>query len=181
MYVVWVYAIHIYHPIFFKTGKMDWIHHVPVYILNTMMFTVLTGPAFQAQVCILTGIPGGIDYLLQVVEGQGCLSRAIYKGWSSWINTYVRAPLAYLTGYVGILGLCWQREEASLWQSVVCVLMGVHACWNAPFFGRQAVEANIVDIVNRHELVGGSLKLPKVRSLSGKDPKPTALSKADLL
>jgi hypothetical protein len=48
------------------------------------------------------------------------------------------------------------------------VAMGVHACWNAPFFGRQAVEANIVDIINRFNLVGGDLKLPKVRALSGK-------------
>ena len=49
MYLVWIYAIHIYHPIFFKTGKMDWVHHVPVYILNTLMFSVLSGPVFQFQ------------------------------------------------------------------------------------------------------------------------------------
>ena len=35
IFVGWVYALHIYHPIFFKTGLMDWVHHVPVYILNT--------------------------------------------------------------------------------------------------------------------------------------------------
>ena len=35
-----VYAVHIYHPIFFSTGRMDWIHHTPVYILNTLIFTI---------------------------------------------------------------------------------------------------------------------------------------------
>ena len=43
----------------------------------------------------------------------------------------------------------------------------------------QAVEANIVDIVNRYSLVGGELKLPKVRALSGKTPtSPPPLDKS---
>ena len=157
------------HPIFFRTGTMDWVHHVPVYVLNTLMFSVLSGPAFQFQACILTGIPGGVEYLLQVIEGEGLLSRALYKDYSSWINTHIRAPLGWLGGYICLVGWlrAWQAGGASLWQSIVFVGMGVHACWNAPFFGRQAIEANIVDIVNRFALVGGELKLPKVRALSG--------------
>ena len=35
LFMCWVFALHVYHPIFFKTGMMDWVHHVPVYILNT--------------------------------------------------------------------------------------------------------------------------------------------------
>ena len=137
MYLVWIYAIHIYHPIFFKTGKMDWVHHVPVYVLNTLMFSVLSGPVFQFQACVLSGIPGGVDYLLQVFEGQGYLSRSLYKDWASWINIYVRAPFGYISGYVCIVGLFSRLGEATIWQCVVFVGMGVHACWNAPFFCRQ--------------------------------------------
>ena len=54
------------HPIFFKTGMMDWVHHVPVYILNTAMFSVRCGDAILLKALILCGIPGGIDYFLQV-------------------------------------------------------------------------------------------------------------------
>jgi hypothetical protein len=50
MFMVWVYAIHIYHPIMFRTNAMDWIHHVPVYILNTLMFSCLAGNIFALQV-----------------------------------------------------------------------------------------------------------------------------------
>ena len=71
LYLVWVYAIHIYHPIFFKTNVMDWIHHIPVYILNTLMFSTLSGPVFQLHAMILTGVPGGIEYFLLVLEGEG--------------------------------------------------------------------------------------------------------------
>jgi len=170
IYLAWTYAIHIYHPIFFKTGTMDWVHHIPVYTLNTLMFSVLSGPAFQLQACILTGIPGGVDYFLQVLEGEGLLSRALYKELGSWINTHIRAPLGWLSGYICLVGLyrASQAGEASSWQTIVFFLLGLHACWNAPFFCRQAVEANILDTVNRFRLVGGELKLPKVRALSGK-------------
>ena len=53
---------------------------------------------------------------------------------------------------------------------------GVHAAWNPPYFCRQAVEANVVDVINRFSdsLTVGSIKLPKVRALSGKAPKPAA-------
>ena len=64
IFVCWVYALHIYHPIFFKTGKMDWVHHVPVYILNTLMFSVRCGDVISFMCPILCGVPGGIDYLL---------------------------------------------------------------------------------------------------------------------
>jgi len=55
--------------------------------------------------------------------------------------------------------------------------MGVHAMWNAPFFGKNAIEANVVDIVNRFDLSGSSsdkskmISLGKVQSKSGKTNK----------
>ena len=93
LFMVWIYACHIYHPIFFRTGVMDWIHHVPVYILNTLCFTIPSCNAIHLQSLIMMGIPGGLDYLLQVLEGEGKLSRAYYKELCSMINVYVRAPL----------------------------------------------------------------------------------------
>ena len=74
----------------------------------------------------------------------------------------------------------WDLNPAP-YQTFTFVLMGVHACWNSQFFGRQAVEANIVDVVNRFDMRGNSgedaasrkaaVKLPKVRALSGKLPR----------
>lgn len=173
VFLAWIYAIHIYHPIFFKTNVMDWIHHTPVYLLNTAMFSVLSGPVFQLQGLILTGFPGGLDYLLQALEGEGLLSRGLYKELASSINVYVRAPLGFVSGYICLVGLWHHSAESTVWQSIVFIGMGVHACWNAPFFGRQAIEANIVDIVNRFSLVGGSLKLPRVRAFSGRSAEAT--------
>jgi len=188
MYLCWVFALHVYHPIFFRTGMMDWIHHIPVYIVTVSIFGCLYGDVFCLQTIILTGVPGGLDYLLLVFEGEGWLSRAKYKDYSAMINNWVRAPLGFLSGYICFIGLYHQLQNpdpentATSYQIFVFVLMGIHALWNPPFFGRQAIEANVVDIINRFEMVGVAgkgtdkkkpIKLPKVRALSGKAPKNT--------
>ena len=54
-----------------RAWRQDWIHHVPVYILNTLMFSVRAGDVILLQALVMTGIPGGVDYLLPVVEGDG--------------------------------------------------------------------------------------------------------------
>jgi hypothetical protein len=176
MFMCWCLAIHVYHPIFFRTGAMDWIHHVPVYILNTLMMGCLSGEVFCLQACIMTGIPGGLDYLLLVLEGEKLLSRATYKSLSAYINNWFRAPLGFISGYTCLVGLVhqWDQSNITVYQKVVFGLMGIHGMWNPPFFGRQTIEANIVDIVNRFDLHGSStdrkkaVSLGKVRALSGR-------------
>jgi hypothetical protein len=178
LYMAWIYALHVYHPIFFKTGLMDWIHHVPVYILNTLCFSIPSSDAVLLQALIMVGIPGGLDYLLQVFEGEGRLSRGRYKELCSEINIWCRAPLGAIGSYVCLVGLYHGWGDATAYQRFVLILLGVHAGWNPPFFCRQAVEANIIDTINRYGLSGASgregLKLPKVRSLCGTEGKAAA-------
>lgn len=173
VYMCWIYALHIYHPIFFKTGTMDWVHHVPVYVVTTLMFSVPSCDAVHLQSLVLTGIPGGLDYFLQVLEGQGLLGRAAYKEHCCVINTWLRAPLGAVSAYVCLLGLYHGWAHCTTWEAFVYFVLGIHAVWNPPFFCRQAVEANVVDCVNRFGLSTAELKLPKVRALSGREAKRT--------
>jgi len=175
-FICWCFALHVYHPCFFSTGAMDWIHHTPVYILNFLMYGCLFSDTFHLQALIMTGLPGGIDYLLLVLEGEGVIKRAVYKQWSAYINNWCRAPVGFVSGYICLLGLYHQhgRVQTTSFQCVVFVLMGVHAMWNPPFFGRQTIEANIVDIINRFDMHGNSadkkqgISLTKVRAKSGR-------------
>jgi hypothetical protein len=76
------------------------------------------------------------------------------------------------------VGLYHGWHDATAYQRFVLILLGVHAGWNPPFFCRQAVEANIVDTINRYELKGAAgrdgLKLPKVRALCGTERRAAA-------
>ena len=179
LYLCWIFAIHVYHPIFFKTGVMDWIHHVPVYILNFLMFGCMSADIFDLQGIIMTGIPGGLDYLFLVMEAEKAMKRSTYKGISASINNWFRGPCGIVSGYSCLLGLYLQwdnvgTEALSRYQAGVFFFLGVHAVYNPPFFGRQAIEANIVDTINRYKMVGlpgrAGIKLTDVRSKSGTDP-----------
>jgi len=172
-------ALHVYHPIYFQTGVMDWIHHTPVYILNFLMFSVVNGDNFCFQGIVLSGIPGGLDYFLLVLEGEGLLSRTKYKDNSALINNWIRAPLGSIAAYTCLLGLYHGYEQATLWQCIIYSFMGLHCYWNVPFFARQTIEANIVDTMQRHGMVrlpeSGIVKkvnITTLRTLSGVDPKP---------
>mmetsp|Transcript_46601 Transcript_46601/g.151401 ORF Transcript_46601/g.151401 Transcript_46601/m.151401 type:complete len:274 (+) Transcript_46601:252-1073(+) len=178
LYMAWIYAIHIYHPLFFNTNRMDVIHHVPVYVVNTLMFSVPSVDAIHLQSLILTGVPGGLDYLLQILEGEGLLSRAAYKELCAAINTYLRAPLGTISAFACLVGVLHAGDAIGGYERCVYTLLGVHAAWNPPFFCRQAVEANVVDTVNRFGLEAGGIKLPAVRALCGKQPRDGVKAKA---
>jgi len=176
-YLCWCFALHVYHPVFFNTGRMDWIHHVPVYILNILMFGCLFSDVFALQAFVMTGLPGGLDYVLLVLEGEGKMKRATYKAWSANINSWFRMPVGFIAGYLCLLGLWRQYDQPSnppsTYQVFVFLFMGIHGLWNPGFFGRQAIEANIVDVINRFDLAGCSMrgkgvKLNQVRGLSGR-------------
>lgn len=50
-YLCWIYALHVYHVIAFQTNSMDWVHHIPLYILNTLMFATMAGTVRITTLC----------------------------------------------------------------------------------------------------------------------------------
>lgn len=171
-------ALHIYHPIYFQTGMMDWIHHTPVYILNCLMFSIVGGDNLCFQGIILTGIPGGLDYFLLVLEGEGLLSRCYYKHLSALINNWIRCPFGIIAAYTGLIGLYHHWQMSSTWQATMFICMSLHCFWNVPFFARQTIEANILDTMQRYGMVRNppsgiisTVNLTNLRILSGVDVK----------
>ena len=79
-----------------------------------------------------------------------------------------------ISGYICLVGVYHQygQLQPSLYQTITFIGMGLHAYWNPPYFARQALEANVVDIVNRFGMHGSTdrkkqMKLDRVRLLSG--------------
>ena len=77
------------------------------------------------------------------------ISRARVKALSSGINATIRLPLGFVGGYACLLGLYNTWAALSYWARFVFIFMGVHACWNATFFGTRAIQAEVVDSCKR--------------------------------
>ena len=166
-------SLHLYHPIAFGPLKpIDWIHHIPNYICTMLSFSFYWNGNLNLSVFALTGLPGGVDYVLLVCVGQGWQSRYSYKRWSARINVWLRAPLACATAYIGLASLAHQWAGTSWGQVAVTLLLNGHSLWNGPFFMRNTVEAFVVEVVNAHKLGGEErLSLGKVQKLQARFPR----------
>ena len=107
----------------------------------------------SSQGFILSGAPGGLDYLLLVLEGQGVMSRSTYKHLSSHINTWVRGPLGFISGHTCLVGLYhqvggkWGRFGGCCgWE--ICV----SSCWLCTVLAPTALEVVETGEHTIHEL-----------------------------
>jgi hypothetical protein len=107
-------ALHVYHPLAFKTNRMDWIHHIPAYIVQFSTICFLWGGSINFGHFAIVGLPGGIDYALLVALGQGLVSRQTYKTYCAKINVWMRCPLAISGGFLGLLSLGHQWDSTTL-------------------------------------------------------------------
>jgi hypothetical protein len=130
---------------------MDWIHHIPAYMVSGLSLFFLWGGNFAFAHFVVVGLPGGIDYALLVALGQGWISREAYKGYCATINVWIRCSLGQMTAFIGLLGLYNQWNDTSTLQRVVSVGHAVHNYWNTLFFMRQAVEAHVLSTLSAHQ------------------------------
>jgi hypothetical protein len=106
-------ALHVYHPLAFKTNRMDWIHHIPAYLVQFTTLCFLWGGNINFGHFAVMGLPGMLDYAFLVALGQGLLSRQTYKGYCGSINLWLRCPIAIASGFLGTLSLGHQWEGIS--------------------------------------------------------------------
>jgi hypothetical protein len=107
-------ALHVYHPLAFKTNRMDWIHHIPAYIVQFSTINFLWGGNINFGHFAIVGLPGLLDYALLVALGQGLVSRQTYKTHCATINVWMRCPLAISSAFLGLLSLSHQWERTTL-------------------------------------------------------------------
>ncbi|KNC73468.1 hypothetical protein SARC_13974, partial [Sphaeroforma arctica JP610] len=71
-----VWAIHLYHVLFFKGLTMvDWMHHlINVLIMGVIAECWFWGKGVNATCFIMNGVPGGLDYVFLTLMKHGLMS-----------------------------------------------------------------------------------------------------------
>lgn len=107
--IMCVIAVHTYHCMAFPLSKQDIFHHfmfVPT-IGVYGGFGVEWGPVRNCVAFFISGLPGGIDYVVLTLVKRGYLSKLFQKRLGSKINLWVRGPgigvLLPFTCYLGII------------------------------------------------------------------------------
>eukprot|EP00758_Cryptobia_borreli_P012125 Tbor_TRINITY_DN5719_c2_g1::TRINITY_DN5719_c2_g1_i1::g.20386::m.20386 len=138
-----ILSLHIYHILAFSLSNADIFHHIVfagVLSLGSIPVKGQIGIAMNYTCFFLSGLPGGIHYLILVLYYQGYVSRAFEKRVFTFINVYIRGP-----SMVAMATLWWCNYQAG---NIICeeiwalfVLLGFI---NGQYYNQQAVESAAV-------------------------------------
>jgi hypothetical protein len=90
----------------------------------------------------LSGLPGGIDYVLLVLHYHGFVSRHTEKWWFAHVNVWIRSPGPIVFGFVAYMN--WFHPTLSAASQLPApVAAGILALvvYNGQLYSRQAVES----------------------------------------
>jgi hypothetical protein len=140
-----LFALHLYHMLTFKVTSEDVFHHVlfsfivaPFVAANKLHF----GRATSFDVFFLSGLPGGIDYVLLVLHYHGFVSRKTEKSWFATVNVWLRGPGLIAFGFIAYIN--WFNpvtSQASTLPPVVALFSLCLSVYNGQLYSRQAVES----------------------------------------
>lgn len=109
-------AVHFYHMIGgFQLTAGDYFHHflfIPTIALPGQLFR--WGPLANFQAFFISGLPGGVDYLLLGLQKLGALDHLVEKRVNANLNSWCRAPGILFSTVLCYQGLLYGRCGGSL-------------------------------------------------------------------
>ena len=139
-----VVALHLYHLLAFKLTSADIFHHVTfVCVLcgSAIPTKHLIGVSVNLSCFFLSGLPGGIDYLMLVLMYEGKIAKATEKKWFAIINVYMRGPAMVIYAFTW-----WTGYYAGVTHppQVVWYVIVLLNFFNGQYYSKQAVESAAV-------------------------------------
>ena len=99
-----VAALHIYHCLAFKLSGADIFHHavfVTILCGLAIPYKHTGGVANNFGCFFLSGLPGGMDYVLLVLMQHGLIDKITEKKWNAVINVWLRGPSMSIYLFLG--------------------------------------------------------------------------------
>lgn len=134
-----VNAAHVYHMIGgFSLGSADYFHHLLFIPLLGFPGQVLKwGPVQPAGAFFISGLPGGLTYLMLGLVKLGWFSAIKEKRVTANLNSWVRVPGILVTSFMCYQSLIYGNHSLpSAWWMLPSILL---APFNALYYNKQAV------------------------------------------
>eukprot|EP01134_Creolimax_fragrantissima_P003607 CFRG3607T1 len=134
-----VYAIHIYHVLFFADLTIqDWMHHLlNVLVMGAVAEYWFWGKGVNATCFIMNGVPGGIDYVLLTLVKHKIISPLTEKSINSYLNIMIRLPGMIIVTYQMLLMKLHNKLPNNPWITLIAIV--VLECGNAIYFCQRVV------------------------------------------
>jgi len=131
-------SVHVYHMLGgCKLSAADYFHHllfIPALGFPGQIFK--WGPLANWQAFFISGLPGGIDYLLLGLTKVGRIDHLVEKRVNAALNTWLRAPGILVATVLLYQALLLGQHIVPLWAAYLQLLL---PAYNALYFNKQAV------------------------------------------
>jgi len=137
-------ALHIYHLVayFPKLKKEDFIHHfVSAYMAGFFSLCASWGAVRSLHCFFITGLPGGIDYVMLLAVKAGKMNVLTEKKYNSLLNNWVRSVgIVISTAYIHLF---IDRNQEHLTYPLLYMLGNLSNIWNAMHYNYIVCESFI--------------------------------------
>ena len=140
-----VAAIHLYHCVAFPLRAEDIFHHltfVSILCGLAIPFKWVGGVANNFGCFFLSGLPGGIDYVMLTCVAQGWMNKMTEKVWCARINVWLRGPSMSCYLLLGWISFIHDSSRKYHW-TVLFVIVMLHF-YNGQHYAEQAVASYAV-------------------------------------
>lgn len=131
-------SVHVYHMLGgFKLSSADYFHHL--LFIPTLGFpgqVFCWGPLANWQAFFISGLPGGIDYLLLGLAKLGLVDPLDEKRVNGNLNTWLRQPGILVATVLLYQAMLLDLYFVPRWAAAVQLVL---PAYNACYFGKQAV------------------------------------------
>jgi hypothetical protein len=145
-----VAAIHLYHCVAFPLRAEDIFHHVTfVSVLCGLAIPLKHhgGSANNFGCFFLSGLPGGLNYVLLVCVAHGWMDKMTEKRWAARINVWMRGPSMSVYLFLGILSYL-HDEQRQVHAALLAIVVALHF-HNGQYYAQQAVESLATHVERR--------------------------------
>lgn len=135
-----IVSIHAYHVMAFKLRSDELFHHalfVTILCGLAIPFKQHGGVANNLGCFILSGLPGGIDYVMLVLVKTGRMDPLTEKRVNARINTWLRGPA--MVYYATLAYIAWLYGRTTLPTVALAVAAGLHF-HNGQYYCAEAVQ-----------------------------------------
>ena len=131
-----VLSIHIYHILYYnnKLRFDDWLHHIVMLGFSLpLSLQYNSGAILSHSLFFLSGLPGGIDYLLLFLSRNNIISKINKKIINYNLNLWVRCPGCTLSSYFIFKHLI-NTSSLNIYNIINFSLVAGSVFWNGIYF-----------------------------------------------
>lgn len=135
-----VVLFHMYHIIFYY-NKIDFdeiVHHVWIVFTILPVTWLYYCNIANASLFFMTGLPGGITYLLLVLKNMEIISSLKEKQISKHLNMWIRIPGAVIVGYIIFINSINSQSYIEFLSLIFCT---IGCFWNGIYFGSTIISS----------------------------------------